>query len=391
MLARLARELPRGPYLYEPKWDGFRALAFRDGREIELQSRHGRPLARYFPELVEGLAAVRQNAFVLDGEIVVSRDGGFDFPALMARLHPAASRVERLRTEAPALFVAFDLLALGAEDLTREPFERRRARLEELLTTAEPTREPGRPGASNTLLQRTARGPRSGVSASREAQVTDRYLGADGTGAARIRATPITDDPDVAGTWLASFAGGGVDGVDGVVAKRRDLRYEPGRREMVKVKTERTAECVVGGFRWHVASERVGSLVLGLYDDDGSLRHVGVSTSFTREGREQLAAKLAPLVAGIEGHPWEHGFGLGRSPLGRLLGSAGRWDPREMALDWVPVRPELVCEVAYDQLDENRFRHPARFLRWRTDRDARSCLLEQLETARDDVPTVRAG
>jgi ATP-dependent DNA ligase len=333
MLARLARELPRGPYLYEPKWDGFRVLAFRDGGELELQSRHGRPLARYFPELVAGLRALAEPRFVLDGEVVVTRDGTFDFAALMARLHPAASRVERLSVEAPAAYVAFDLLARGDDDLTREPFARRRAALEEVVGEAGP-----------------------------------------------IRATPTTEDAEVAAAWLRRFAGGGIDGV---VAKHRDGTYEPGRRELVKVKLERTAECVVGGFRWHVSGSIVGSLVLGLHDEAGALRHVGVSSSFTREGREQLAELLAPLSTSIEGHPWEHGFGLGRSPMGRLLGAAGRWDPREMPLDWVPVRPELVCEVGYDQVDGGRFRHPARFLRWRPDRDPASCTFEQLvvETA----------
>jgi ATP-dependent DNA ligase len=339
MLARLVRELPRGAYAYEPKWDGFRALAFRDGDAVELQSRHGRPLGRYFPELAEALRSLPDRAFVLDGEVLVALDGRFDFVTLMARLHPAASRVERLAAEAPAFFIAFDLLAVGAGDLTETPFERRRARLEALLSKA--------PSA--------------------------------------LRATPLTRDPALAAAWLGRFAGGGVDGV---VAKALDGRYEPGRRAMLKVKTERTAETVVAGFRWLAAGEQIGSLLLGLYDDDAALRHVGVSSSFTREARDRLAETLTPLVTPIEGHPWERGFGLGRSPLGRLLGAAGRWDPREMPLDWVPVRPELVCEVAYDQVDEGRFRHPARFRRWRPDREPGSCRLEQLEAAGIELPAL---
>ena len=329
MLARLARQLPRGEHLYEPKWDGFRALAFRDGDAVELQSRHGSPLARYFPEVVDAVLALERDRFVLDGELVVARPDAFDFAALMARLHPAASRVEQLRRETPVRLVAFDVLAVGDADLTETPFEERRVSLEDLV----------------------------------------------GEGGPALAVTPITDDLDVAPDWLARLGGGGVDGV---VAKHRRLLYEPGKRVMVKVKTERTADCVVAGLRWLAEGELVGSLVLGLYDGEGSLRHVGVATSFARAARRSLAAELAPLATPLEGHPWEHGFGLERSPLGRLLGAAGRWVPGEMPLDWLPLRPERVCEIAYDQVDGHRFRHPARFRRWRPDREPRSCTLYQL-------------
>jgi ATP-dependent DNA ligase len=324
MLARLERDLPRGDFLYEPKWDGFRALAFRDGDEVELQSRHGRPLGRYFPELTEGFRALAERRFVLDGEIVVVSEDELDFPALMARLHPTASRVERLRRETPASFVAFDLLGAGGESLLAAPFRERRPRLERLLSDPPPA----------------------------------------------IAVTPATADAEVAAGWLDRF--------EGVVAKGRDLPYEPGRRTMVKVKRERTADCVVGGFRWMADHPFIGSLLLGLYDDDGQLLHVGVVTSFTEPRRMALVEELRTLVAPLAGHPWEHGFNVGRSPTGRLLGAAGRWIPGEMTQDWVPLRPECVVEVAYDQVDGQRFRHPARFRRWRPDRDPRSCTLDQL-------------
>jgi len=329
MLARLVRDLPRGDYLYEPKWDGFRALARRDGDDVAMWSRHGNPLGRYFPELVEGLLALPESRFTVDGEIVLVGADGFDFPALMARLHPAASRVERLRRETPASFVTFDIV-------TEEPFIARRERLQRLLAAATPP----------------------------------------------VLLTPITHDRETAAAWLASFRGGGVDGV---IAKRRDLRYQPGKRAMLKVKTERTAECVLAGFRWLTADRPlVGSLLLGLYDDRGELVHVGISSSLTRSHRERLIDELRPLRTVLEGHPWEHGFNLGRSPLGRLRGAAGRWTP-EMDPDWLPLRPERVVEVAYDQVDLGRFRHPARFVRWRPDRDSASCTFDQLDAARPPV------
>ena len=330
MLARLAREVPRGDFLYEPKWDGFRALVFRDGGEVDIQSRHGRPLSRYFPELVEAFAALPAERFVVDGEIVVLGPEGSDFPALMARLHPTASRVQRLSRETPSSFVAFDLLAVEDDDLRERPFAERRARLERVLAEQGP-----------------------------------------------LSRTPITADVDTASAWLRRY--------EGIVAKRRDLTYEPGARAMVKVKTERTADCVVAGFRWLADRPLLGSLLLGLYDGTGELRHVGVVTSFTEARRQEVLDEVRPLVTELEGHPWERGFGLEPSPLGRLLGAAGRWAPDQMARDWVAIRPERVCEVAFDQFDDHRFRHPARFRRWRPDRDPRSCTLDQLDPA-PDVP-----
>ena len=328
MLARLERELPRGGYLYEPKWDGFRSLAARDGDDIDLRSRNQRPLARYFPELVAALRGLPTASFVLDGEIMARAEGRPDFTALLGRLHPAASRVERLSRETPAELIAFDLLELADEDLRARPFRERRALLEQLLATAEPP----------------------------------------------LVVTPLTEDADAAERWLDAPPGAGIDGV---VAKHEDLRYEEGARRMIKVKRQRTADCVVAGFRWLVDKALPSSLLLGLYDAD-DLRHVGVASSFTAAARERLLEELAPHVVPLAGHPWEQGFLLGGSPIGRLPGAAGRWTPGEMEQDWVPVAPELVCEVQFDQLDDHRFRHPARFRRWRPDRDPRSCTLDQL-------------
>jgi ATP-dependent DNA ligase len=326
MLGRLTRELPLGDLLYEPKWDGFRCLVFRNGGEVDLRSRHGRPLARYFPELVEGLLALPARSFVLDAEIVA--DAGF--PALMSRLHPAASRVERLRRETPATLVCFDLLSLGEAALLDRAFVERRTRLEELLHDA----------------------------------------------VAPIRITPATDDPELAAGWLDRFEGGGIDGV---MAKPLDMAYEPGARSMLKVKRERTADCVLAGVRLFPDKPLLSSLMLGLYDGEGQLEHVGVITSFRAARRLELLDELAPLVTQLEGHPWEHGFLTGGSPMGRLPGAAGRWTPGEMTQDWVPLAPERVCEVTYDHVDFDRFRHPARFKRWRPDRDPVSCTFEQLE------------
>jgi ATP-dependent DNA ligase len=329
MLARLSHELPEGDYVYEPKWDGFRCLAFSaPAGEIELRSRNQRPLARYFPELVEALRALPRAA-VLDGEIVIAGPSGFDFPALLARLHPSPSRVARLSRETPASFVAFDLLADGEEDLRPQPFDERRRRLEALLA-----------GAKSPL-----------------------------------HLTPATRDPAVARAWLERFHGAGIDGV---VAKRRDLRYEPGRRVMVKVKRERTADCVVAGLRTYAGEPAVASLLLGLWDAGGALRHVGVASTFRERDRGALLDALAPLAVPLEGHPWERGLNLTGGATGRLAGAAGRWDPRVMDLDWTPLAPERVAEVAFDRLDGLRFRHPARLVRWRPDRDARSCTLDQL-------------
>ena len=332
MLARRADSLPSGAYLYEPKWDGFRCIAFRAEREVDLRSRHDRPLARYFPELVDELAAVGESAMVLDGEIVVVGPGGYDFDALLARVHPAASRVQRLSRETPARFIAFDLLARGDKDLRTRRFDERRAMLEEVLS------------------------------------------GTHGT----VAPTPVTELETEAARWLDCGPG---SGIDGVVAKRADLHYEAGARRMVKVKRERTADCVVAGFRPYVDRPLLSSLLLGLYDDAGELRHIGTVTAFTRERRRELLDELGRLAVPLAGHPWERGFLTGGSVMGRLAGAAARWSPDEMVLDWVPIAPDRVCEVAYDHLDHDRLRHPARFRRWRPDRDARSCTFEQLEPA----------
>jgi ATP-dependent DNA ligase len=325
MLAKLVRELPVGDYLYEPKWDGFRCLATRECDEVDLRSRNDRPLARYFPELAAALRMLSEPRFVLDGEIVTD----FDFTALLARLHPATSRVERLSRETPAQLIAFDLVASKGDDLTTRPFTERRRRLEELLAGA----------------------PSS------------------------VRPSTITPDPAVAVGWLER----GPPGIDGVVAKHRELRYEPGQRSMLKVKRERAADCVVGGFRVFADRPLPSSLLLGLHDEAGTLQHVGVAAGFREARRRELLDVLRPHVVPIAGHPWERGFLLAGSPMGRLPGAAARWSPDEMTHDWVPVAPVLVCEVAFDHVDALRFRHPARFRRWRPDRDAASCGIEQLE------------
>ena len=336
MLARLARELPRGPeWRYEPKWDGFRAMVWRDGDDVELWSRNERPLGRYFPELVDAITAMATTRVVLDGEVMVPTDGGFDFVTLMGRLHPAPSRVRRLAQEHPACFVAFDVLARDRSDLRARPFTRRRLELEAIVGDTD-----------------------------------------------RIGATPITDDPELASTWLDVAPG---SGIDGVVAKEASLPYSSGARAMVKVKHERTMDCVVGGVRFDVAGDGVVSLLLGLYDDAGELRHIGVASGMSRARRVQLAHDVAPYATGLGGHPWEAGFALEGGAIGRLRGSAGRWTP-EMPLDWVPLRPEPVVEVAYEHPDAGwRLRHPARFRRWRPDRDARSCTVDQLTGGREGM------
>ena len=273
-----------------------------------------------------------EERFAVDGEVLVPAGEGFDFPALMLRLHPAASRVELLAAEHPAIFVVFDLLRLGDEDLAGAPFAQRRARLEALVG------------------ERDA-GP--------------------------VRLTPQTGDREVAAGWLGS---GARPGIDGVMAKRPDDPYRPGARAMLKVKRERTADCVVAGFRG--AAEpvlMVTSLLLGLYDDREALRHIGVASSFSRARGAELVGELEPHVVALEGHPWERGFLLEGGPTGRLKGAAGRWQPG-MPMDWIPLAPVLVAEVAYTQLDDGRFRHPARFRRWRPDREPESCRFDQLDT-----------
>jgi ATP-dependent DNA ligase len=329
MLARLVRELPAGDMIYEPKWDGFRCLVFRDGAAVDMRSRHGRPLARYFPELAAAFSAMPATRFAADGEILVLTEGRFDFAQLMARLHPAPARVRELARRTPAIFVAFDLLAAGGDDLRGLAFADRRARLERLLEGVAPP----------------------------------------------VFITPASSDRDVAARWLARFRGGGLDGV---VAKPRELRYEGGRRAMLKVKHERTAECVVAGVRATADPPEIWSLMLGLYGAGDRLEHVGVASSFSRAVRRRLVDELEPLVTALEGHPWEHGFLLAGGPTGRLKGAAGRWHPG-MTMDWVPLRPQRVCEVSLTQVDGLRLRHPAKLVRWRPDRDPLSCRVDQLE------------
>jgi len=328
MLAKLARELPQGDYAFEPKWDGFRCLAFRDHEHVALQSRAERPMERYFPEVSAALSALAEPRFVLDGEIVVITDRGSDFDALLKRIHPAAKHVDRLAAATPASYVAFDLLALGDRDLRDEPFVERRRCLEELA------RRCGHALAVNA----------------------------------------VTWDRADAAVWLEQLA----PGTDGVVAKARDLPYRSGKRVMIKVKRIRTAECVVGGFRLAAADEpEVSSLLLGLYDGD-VLRHIGVASGFTRDRRRELVEELVPHVTPLEAHPWRHGFALEGGSMGRLPGSAGRWTP-DLALDWVALHPVLVCEATYDQVDGCRWRHPGRFVPCRTDRDPRASSIDQLE------------
>ena len=332
MLAKLTDALPAGSsFLYEPKWDGFRAIVFRGGDDVYIQSRDLRPLDRYFPELHEALIAGLPDDCVLDGEIVIATPGGLDFDALQLRLHPAASRVAKLAAEAPSAFVAFDVLAIGGEDLRHVPQVERRARLEQLLASVKPP----------------------------------------------IYLTPVTRDHALAVEWLSRFEGAGLDGV---MVKPDGAPYEPGKRTMFKVKHSRTADCVVAGFRWHKAGkdERVGSLLLGLYDDRQRLHHVGVTSSFTMARRKELAAELQPLrTSALKDHPWREwadaGDGTTRMPGGQSRWSAGK------DLSWEPLRIERVCEVKYDHMQGDRFRHAAVFLRWRDDKRPSDCRYDQLE------------
>jgi ATP-dependent DNA ligase len=335
MLARLARALPTGgEWRYEPKWDGFRALIVRDGDAVELWSRNQRPLGRYFPELVDAVQRELTHDVVLDGELIVVTDRGADFAALMGRLHPAASRAARLAQEQPAGLVLFDALADDGVDLRRHGFDERRRALE-AVAPVEST---------------------------------------------RISVTPIARDEQTARHWLPAPPG---SGIDGVVAKDGASTYESGRRVMVKVKTERTMDCVVAGARTF-DDGGVASLLLGLYDR-GVLRHVGVASSMGKSLRAQVRGDLEPYMTELATHPWSEGFALEGGPMGRLKGAAGRWTP-DLPLDWIPLAPVRVCEVAYDQVDGSRLRHPARFRRWRPDRDPESCTVEQLVEARAVEP-----
>jgi ATP-dependent DNA ligase len=332
MLAKLADALPaEGDYLFEPKWDGFRAIVFRGGKDVYIQSRDLRPLDRYFPELHEALLERLPPECVLDGEIVIAAKGGLDFDALQLRLHPAASRVAKLARETPSSFIAFDLLYCDGTDLRAAPQSRRRELLERLLADVKPP----------------------------------------------VHLTPMTRDRGVASEWLERFEGAGLDGV---VAKPAGLAYQPGKRVLLKVKHARTADCVVAGFRWHKSGKgAVGSLLLGLYDERGALQHVGVTSSFTMQKRKALAAELEPLRKNaIENHPWRE-WAQASGDSSRMPGAQSRWSAGK-DLSWEPLRPERVCEVRYDHMQGDRFRHAATFVRWRPDKPPRDCRYDQLET-----------
>lgn len=332
MLAKLAAALPaEGDYLFEPKWDGFRAIVFRGDREIFIQSRDSKPLDRYFPELDEAFLEQLPPQCVVDGEIVIVTPDGLDFTALQQRLHPAASRVAKLANETPASFVAFDVLAADGRNLMSEPQHERRTALEQLLANAR----------------------------------------------APLHLTPMTRDRMTAARWLAEFEGAGLDGV---IAKLDEGSYQPGKRAMIKVKHARTADCVVAGFRWYkTGRDAVGSLLLGLYDAGGALQHVGVTSSFTMAMRKQLVTELAPLRRNaLADHPWgewaDAQAGAGR----RMPGGHSRWSAGK-DLSWEPLRVERVCEVKYDHLQGSRFRHAAIFQRWRPDKSPADCRYDQLE------------
>jgi ATP-dependent DNA ligase len=324
MLAKLVADIPPGAF-YEPKFDGFRALVFRDGDEVELGSRNERPLTRYFPDIVEAVKRELPERCVVDGEIILVLDGRLEFDALQQRIHPAASRIKLLAAETPAAFVAFDLLALGDRSFMEEPFSERRAALQDVLQGVNPP----------------------------------------------VFLAPVTDSIETAREWFHLFEGAGLDGV---IAKPPDIKYVEDRRVMFKIKHERTADCVVAGFRWHKAGDGVGSLMLGLYDEEGGLWPVGVAASFAAADRKRLTGELAPyrLQPG-DSHPW--------APEGefeRLPGEPSRWSHGKDQ-SWEPLRPELVVEVAYDYMEGQRFRHVTHFRRWRPDRDPASCTFAQLE------------
>ncbi|MEO8295481.1 MAG: ATP-dependent DNA ligase [Gemmatimonadota bacterium] len=334
MLAKLASVLPlKGDVLYEPKWDGFRAIVFRGKSELLIQSRDLKPLDRYFPELHAALLKQLPPGCVLDGEIILIASNGLDFDALQQRIHPAESRIKKLATETPASFVAFDCLAAGGQSMLETSQRDRRSILETLLTAAEPPL----------------------------------YL------------TPMTEDLSTAAEWLQRFEGAGLDGV---IVKPATGTYQPGKRAMIKVKHERTADCVVAGFRWHKAGEGVvGSLLLGLYDTKGILHHVGVTSSFTMARRTELATELAPLRKdALDSHPWRE-WAQANGESRRMPGAKSRWSGGK-DLSWEPLRIERVCEVKYDHLQRDRFRHATTFLRWRPDKPPADCRYDQLEEVR---------
>src|SRR5499427_1172170 len=336
MLSSAANALPAGDgWQFEPKWDGFRTIVFRDGDEVLLQSRDEKPMNRYFPELIAPLAAGLPERCVVDGEIVIVGGEGLDFEALLLRIHPAASRVKLLAAQSPASFVAWDLLALGDRDLRNEPLHTRREALERVLAHVKPP----------------------------------------------LHLSPVTRDRSLALDWFSRFEGAGLDGV---MAKHLDAPYRAGERTMIKVKHQRTADCVVAGFRWHKNGRNtmVGSLLLGLYDDDHVLHHVGVAAAFTNAVRKQLVAELAALRENaLAGHPWQDWAEAqeeANEQGQRLPGATSRWN-RGKDLSWEPLRPERVCEVAYDHMQGTRFRHAAKFLRWRPDKRPQDCRYDQLE------------
>jgi ATP-dependent DNA ligase len=330
MLAKPVAEIPPGQ-VYEPKWDGFRSIIFRDGDEVEIGSRNEKPMTRYFPEVVQAVLANFPERAVIDGEVIVAdtERNMLDFEALQQRIHPAASRVKLLSEQTPAGFVAFDLLALGDEDLTERPFAERRERLAEALKDAQ----------------------------------------------APVYVTPATDDLETARRWFAEFEGAGLDGL---IAKPRDIVYQPDKRVMFKIKHKRTADCVVAGYRVHKSGEdRIGSLLLGLYDERDVLVSVGVIGSFSMAVREELFQEMQPLVTTFEGHPWNWAAHMEGERTPRK-NEVSRWNNGK-DLSFTPLRPERVVEVRYDYMEGLRFRHTAQFERWRTDREPRSCTYEQLE------------
>jgi ATP-dependent DNA ligase len=336
MLAKRVGELPTaGTWIFEPKWDGFRALVFRDGDEILIQSRDEKPLNRYFPELLEPLLSQLPVRCALDGEIVLAKNGALDFDALQLRIHPAESRIKLLSREIPASIVFFDLLGQGDRDLRGMAFQDRRRMLESLLSSATPP----------------------------------------------IHLTPATGELSIAADWFRRFEGAGLDGV---IAKPVLGTYEPNKRVMLKIKHERDCDCVVAGFRWHKKGERsaVGSLLLGLFDESGALQHVGVCASFTEKKRRELVEFLAPYRNdALAAHPWKHWAepaAADGEAEHRMPGAQSRWSGGK-DLSWEPLRPELVVEVAYDHMQGSRFRHTAQFRRWRTDKRPSECTYAQLE------------
>lgn len=335
MLAKPNDGIPTGDWLFEPKWDGFRCVVFRDGDEVELGSRNERPLTRYFPEMLEPLRASLPERCVVDGEIVVAVDDRLDFDALGQRIHPAKSRVDMLAEKTPAAFVAFDLIALGDDSLLDVPFAERRALLEQHLVEGN-----------------------------------------------QVHLTPITADVEVAEAWFRSVEGAGLDGL---IAKDPQGRYEPDKRVLRKVKHQRTADCVATGFRWHKDGKGVGSILLGIHDEDGGLRHVGVSASFTAKFRTALVEELEPLIEDdFSRHPWSQWYdadahaAAAEGPGSAMPGAPNRWNSQRDQ-SWVPLRIERVLEVGYTIMTSGRFRGTTRFVRWRPDKTPEECTYEQLD------------